>query len=300
MDARRVAISGVTPEIDAGRFPIKRVIGEQVIVEADIFAEGHDALTAVLRYRHGGTPEWTEVPMLPLVNDRWKSAFDVEYLGHYRYTIEAWVDHYGSWRRDLSKRLSAAQDVSVDVIIGAELIEHAAERARGPHARLLTAAARDVRDRGEIALTRDIDALVARYPDRTNATSYALELGVTVDPVLARYSTWYELFPRSFGETPNDHGTLRDVERQLPQIANMGFDVLYLPPVHPIGITHRKGKNNAVVAEPDDVGSPWAIGAAGGGHDAIHPDLGSVVDFEHLVATARGLGIEIALDLALQ
>ncbi len=300
MDARRVVISGVTPEIDAGRFPIKRVIGEQVIVEANIFAEGHDALSAVLRFRHDGAPDWDEIPMLPLVNDRWRSAFHVEHLGHYRYTIEAWVDHYGTWRRDLSKRLAAAQDVAVDVLIGAELIEHAANRAGRTHARLLTAAARDVRDRGEIALTRDIDALVARYPDRTNATSYALELGVIIDPVLARYSTWYELFPRSFGETPNDHGTLRDVERQLPQIANMGFDVMYLPPVHPIGITHRKGKNNAVVAEPDDVGSPWAIGAVEGGHDAVHPDLGTVADFEHLVTIARGLGIEIALDLALQ
>ena len=300
MDARRVAISGVTPEIDGGRFAVKRVVGEYVTVEADIFAEGHDALSAVLRYRREESADWIEIPMTPMVNDHWTARFRVEHLGRYLYSIETWIDHYRSWRRDLGKRIAADQDVSVDILIRADLIDQAARRAQGPHARRLAAAARETREQGVTALTIDVDNLVALYPDRTHSTAYTAELPVIVDPMLARYSTWYELFPRSFGATPGEHGTLRDVERQLPMVAAMGFDVLYIPPVHPIGLTHRKGKNNAVTAEPDDVGSPWAIGAAEGGHDAVHPDLGTIADFEHMVATARNLGIEIALDLALQ
>jgi starch synthase (maltosyl-transferring) len=305
---RRAVIEGVTPEIDAGRYPIKRVLGERVVVEADIFADGHDALSAVVKYRHEADAAWAEGPMEALDNDRWRGQFTVERLGRYVYTVEAWVDPFKSWRQDLRKRLSAQQDVSVDLLIGAQLIEAAARRADGPAAGTLKAWAHEICTgdpanlayRAHRALDEEMAALMAKHPDRRLATVYARELEVVVDPVLARFSAWYEMFPRSCPGRAGAHGTFKDCETQLARIAEMGFDVLYFPPIHPIGRAFRKGRNNNPVCQPGDPGSPWGIGAEEGGHKAVHPELGTLEDFRRLVQLARERGIEIALDIAFQ
>lgn len=304
----RVIIEGVSPEIDGGQFPIKRTIGEQVEVEADIFADGHDRLSARLLYRFETDVDWRETPLQALVNDRWRGAFPVSQLGHYRYTLQAWVDPFQTWREGLLKKLQAGQDVEVDLLIGTSLVEAAARRANADEAQQLRAWCRTLQtapERGAAALTplvldAEMGRLMSRYPDREWATTYAKELDVVVDRERARFSTWYEMFPRSCASEPGRHGTFKDCEARLPYIANMGFDVLYLPPIHPIGLSHRKGKNNATLAEPDDVGSPWAIGAPEGGHKAIHPALGDAADFRRLVRKARDHGLEVALDIAYQ
>jgi starch synthase (maltosyl-transferring) len=303
---RRVQIEGVKPEVDGGRFAIKRVVGERVEVEADIFSDGHDVVAARLLYRRDGPAGWRESPMEFLVNDRWRGEFKVEEMGEYFYTIEAWVDHYLSWLRDLRKRLAAGSETATDFLIGAELIEGVARQAGGEDAARLGDWARRLRERSEAADRAAIateDALVEvarRYPDRRFAARYGKELRVAVDRARAGFSAWYEVFPRSCAPEPERHGTLQDCMERLPYIAGMGFDVVYLPPIHPIGRAFRKGKNNRTTAEPDDVGSPWAIGAEEGGHKAIHPPLGTVDDFRALVAKAREMGMEIAMDLAYQ
>ena len=285
----RVVIQHVKPEVDCGRFPIKRVIGEAVEIEADIFADGHDAIACVIRYRHEDEEQWTEIPMEPLGNDHWRAPFTVEKLGQYIYSITAWVDPFQTWYKDFQKRIAADQDVTVDLLIGGELLKAAAERALGADAKKLKHLAKDLTP---AAVDERLALLAAGYADRTNAAVYK-ELRVVVDPIRARFSTWYEMFPRS-------HGTFKDCERILPEIAAMGFDVLYFPPIHPVGKTYRKGKNNAPSAGPNDPGSPWGIGAKEGGHKAIHPELGTLEDFRHLVAAAKIEGINIALDIAYQ
>lgn len=302
----RAVIEAVQPEIENGRFAIKRTVGERVIVEADIFADGHDLLSCVVRYKKDSDTNWFEVPMEPLVNDRWRGEFTVTEIGQYLYTVRAWVDHYKSWHRDIKKRLDAGQDTAIDLLIGAQLVEAAAKRARGADSKTLKQAAQQMADsknyfeRIQVALDEELYQLMLRYPDKRFASTYDKKLTVTVDRERARFSAWYEMFPRSCAEEPDTHGTFKDCEKRLPYIAAMGFDVLYLPPIHPIGRAFRKGKNNAVMAEPGDVGSPWAIGAEEGGHKAVHPDLGTLEDFRHLVGKAREYGIEIALDIAFQ
>jgi len=301
------------PEIDGGRFPAKRAVGETVTVEADIFADGHDALAAVLRYRHlpihgevaqsaGGAASagWTETPMAPLVNDRWRGEFPVTDMGRYLFTLEAWVDHFETWSRQLAKRIQAGQDVKVELEVGARIVEQAAARADGKSndAAQLLALARSLRAGPTPAVDGEAGAIMRRYADRTFATVHPREIEVVVEPVKARFSTWYELFPRSTG-LKGEHGTFKDVERLLPDIARMGFDVLYLPPIHPIGKSHRKGANNKP-GSPGEPGSPWAIGSAEGGHKAVHPDLGTLDDFRHLVTTASKHGLDVALDIAFQ
>ncbi len=300
---RRVAIEAVSPEIDGGRFPAKRVVGETVSVEADIFADGHDALAAVLRYRHEGARGWTETPMAPLVNDRWHGEFPVSKLGRYVFTIEAWVDHFETWNRQLAKRIAAGQDVTLELEVGAQMLEQAAARANGTakDSARLTALARSLRQ-GKPPTGDQLDggatALMRRYADRGAATVFPREPSILVEPVKARFSAWYELFPRSTGPATR-HGTFKDVERLLPDIARMGFDVLYMPPIHPIGKTHRKGANNKP-ARPGEPGSPWAIGSAEGGHKSVHSQLGTLADFNRLVKGAAAQGIDIALDIAFQ
>jgi starch synthase (maltosyl-transferring) len=303
-DKRRVVIESVKPEIDAGRFSIKRTVGERVTVEADIFADGHEAVSAVLMYRKDSDAAWTEVPMEPLVNDRWRAEFPVTQMGRYSYTLQGWLDHFRFWSRALAKRIEAAQDLGVDLLIGAALVEEASAQAEGDAgARLRDYAARlraGGSDAIDAALSPALAALMYAYSERKEPTTYEHELGVIVDPERARFSTWYELFPRSrFGATAG-HGTFKDVEERLPYVADMGFDVLYLPPIHPIGAAHRKGKNNSVTAEPGDIGSPWAIGAPEGGHKGILADLGTLDDFRSLVARAKEFGVDIALDIAFQ
>jgi starch synthase (maltosyl-transferring) len=303
-DRRRVVIEGVSPEIDGGRFPSKRTIGEPVVVEADIFTDGHDAVTCVLRYRPASESEWSEVAMTPLVNDRWQAEFIPDALGRYHYAIEGWVDHFRSWARDLAKRVEAGQDVTVDLQIGAAWVEEAAERAKGKDRTDLKQFAKALnagkQQAVQQALSLELSILMDRYPDRSASTLYDKGLTVMVDPERARFSAWYELFPRSAAQEPGRHGTFRDVEHRLPILAGMGFDVLYFPPIHPIGYTYRKGRNNALVALEEDAGSPWAIGAPDGGHKAIHGELGTLAEFRHLVERARDLDIDIALDIAFQ
>ncbi len=302
---KRVIIEGVRPEIDGGRFPAKRSVGEYVRVEADIVADGHEVITAQLLFRREQDPDWQFIPMNPLANDRWRADFPVLELGRYVYALQAWVDHFRTWQRDLLKRVAAGQDVSLELIIGTNIIETGAGRAPEPEAGHLRAWAERLRTSKETqkltaARDPDLTALLGRFPDPAFITTYDKNLTVLVDPVIARYSTWYEIFPRSCSPTPSHHGTFKDCEARLPYIAQMGFDVLYLPPIHPIGVTNRKGKNNQPVAAPDDVGSPWAIGSSAGGHKAIHPDLGTLEDFQHFLAQAREHGLHLALDLAYQ
>ena len=261
MTKARVVIENITPQVNCGQFPVKRTVGEPVVVEADVFADGHDVVACVLLYRSQKSEEWQRVPMAPLVNDRWTARFTPRELGQYQYTISAWVDHLATWRRDLAKKEAAGQDVRVDLLRGKELEKHGI----------------------------DADIVVQHEPP----------LVVAVDRERARFSTWYELFPRSAGK-PGVHGTFADVEARLPYVASMGFDVLYLPPIHPIGITERKAPNNKPGAGRNDPGSPWAIGGESGGHKSIHPALGTLADFERLVAKANERSIEIALDIAFQ
>jgi starch synthase (maltosyl-transferring) len=303
---RRVIIEGVSPEVDAGRFPAKRTVGDVVTVEADIFTDGHDSISAILFYRHESRQDWAEAPMKALVNDRWTGDFPVTELGRYRYTLQAWVDHWETWRRDLKKRIDANSDTRVDYLIGADLIADAGERAENSKASWLRGIADRLRSLDNPDLLRStasdpaLDEVMKRYPDRHLATHFEREVVVVVDPVRARFSSWYELFPRSTSAEPGRHGTLADCEARLPYIAELGFNVVYLPPVHPIGVKFRKGKNNSVVAEPDDVGSPWAIGGQEGGHKSVHPDLGTIEDFRRLVKRASELKMQVALDIAFQ
>ena len=307
MDGRiRVVVEHVRPEIDGCRFPIKRVIGDHLVVEADVFADGHDELSAWILYRHESQQEWQWSPMKRAGGDRWRGEYVVSRLGRYRYTVEGRVERFETWRRDLIRRIGALQELEVEFQIGAALIDSAAEGATGADAEALRSWSHKLRHeedlaaRESIAVADEVADLVQRYSPRRFAGRYDKELSVVVDRPKAGFSTWYEVFPRSCSPEPERHGTLRDCEAWLPYVASMGFDVLYLPPVHPIGRTFRKGKNNSVQASPEDVGSPWAIGAKEGGHTSIHPELGTLDDFDRLLAKAAEYGVEIALDIAFQ
>jgi starch synthase (maltosyl-transferring) len=300
---KRVAIEAVSPEIDGGRFPAKRAVGETVTVEADVFADGHDALAAVLRYRHESSAAWTEVPMVPLLNDRWRGEFTVTALGRYLFTLEGWVDHFETWRRQFAKRVEAGQDVAVELEVAARMVEATAARIAGNAAdadrlRLFAKALRTKRAAATAAADEELGRRMHQHADRSLGVSYGREVPVMVEPEKARFSSWYELFPRSAGE-PGKHGTFRDVERRLPEIDRLGFDVLYLPPIHPIGTTKRKGANNKP-AKTGEPGSPWAIGSEEGGHKSINPALGTLEDFHRLVIAAGEHGIDVALDIAFQ
>ncbi|MEP7242237.1 MAG: alpha-1,4-glucan--maltose-1-phosphate maltosyltransferase [Gammaproteobacteria bacterium] len=262
MTKARVVIENITPRVDDGEFPVKRVIGEPVAVKADVFADGHDVIHCVLLYRADSAEEWNRIPMAPLGNDRWSARFVPRQIGRYQYTVSAWIDHLATWRRDIAKKQDAGQDVTVDLLRGEQLEEHGTD-----------------------------DEIVVRHEP---------PLCVEVDRERARYSSWYELFPRSAGDREGVHGTLADVEARLPYIASMGFDVLYLPPIHPIGATERKAPNNQPGAQGNDPGSPWAIGGDVGGHKALHPSLGTLENFKSLREKTAAAGMELALDIAFQ
>ncbi len=304
----RVAIENVEPEIDAGRFPIKRILNDRVDVQADIFADGHEVLAAVLLFRSAGESTWQEAPLQLFDNDRWRGQFEVTRLEPHLYTIQAWVDAFQTWKRDFLKKYDAGQDISVDLLIGAGLIQAAAARSRAADARKLESFASEFRllssseNRSIAAVVRsaELAELMAKYPDRSAATTHPRELRVTVDREKARFSSWYEMFPRSCTDDPTRHGTFRSCIGRLDYIAAMGFDVLYLPPIHPIGMSHRKGRNNAFPPAPDDTGSPWAIGSAEGGHKSIHPQLGTLEEFKLFRSEAAARGLELALDIAYQ
>jgi len=301
----RIVIEAVWPQIDCGRFPVKRVVGDTVDVYADIFRDGHDLLAAVVQYRRAGEGSWREAPMHVVDNDRWTGSFLLDDVGSWEFTIEAWTDYYGSWHRDMQKRVAAYQDVTGELKEGHRLAQAALARAAGEDRPRLQAALETVENGGfEAALQTLMDdqfaALVRRYPDRSTAAVFSPLLRIYADRERARFSSWYELFPRSYSPVPGRHGTFRDAAERLPAVREMGFDIVYLPPIHPIGTTNRKGRNNTLIAEPGDVGSPWAIGSAEGGHDAIHPQLGNAEDFAYFVERTRELGMEVALDFAIQ
>ena len=352
---RRAVIEEVSPQIDGGRHAVRRIAGDEVVVTAAIFADGKDELAARLLYRHSDDGGWRFVPMRATGNDMWSGAFRADKIGAWRFTLLGWVDHFASWAGDLKKRIAAqsnssladrilsdanpalapgssnglnagsntaAQDIALALRSGALLVREASRRAPGSDARQLVERAQNLEKLAsekpaayDDPCDQPLIELMARYPDLANATRYDMELPVWVDRERAQFSSWYELFPRSTSPIPGQHGTFRDVERQLPEIAAMGFDIVYLPPIHPIGRAFRKGPNNSVSAPPGAPGSPWAIGdkavesvaslgadVAGdrGGHKSIHPKLGTFTDFHHLVTSGRSQGIEIALDIAFQ
>jgi len=302
----RVVVENVSPEVDGGRFPVKRTVGEKLVVEADVFADGHEVVVAALRHRRAGEAGWTEVRMEPLANDRWRAEFAIDLLEPHLYTVVGWIDEFLGWRQGFGRKVAAGAAEPIDLLVGARLLEAAAARASGDDAgRLRAFAARlsgeePMEARARLALDEELATLAARHPDRAGEGTSGRELIVDVDRERARFSAWYELFPRSASGDPERHGTLRDVIARLPYVASMGFDVLYLPPIHPIGRTFRKGRNNAPAAGPGEPGSPWAIGAAEGGHTDIHPELGSDEDLVALVDAAKAQGLELALDVAFQ
>jgi len=293
---RRVVVENVLPQVDCGRFPIKRTVGERVHVIADIHGDGHDFLAGALLYRRAGEPAWSELPMTFVENDRWEGAFVVDALGRYEYTIEGWIDRFASWRHELSKKVGAGQDVSSELLEGAAIVETISPEK----AKVLADASTAPEARVAEALREDLAELMASHPDRSHATRFDRVLQVTVDPERARFGAWYEMFPRSAGPDASRSATLDEAASMLPYVASMGFDVLYLPPIHPIGRSFRKGPNNSLTPGPADPGSPWAIGSEEGGHTAVEPGLGTIEDFDRFVDAAARHGLEIALDVAFQ
>ena len=312
--AEFIVIECITPQLDGGRHPVKRIVGDRVSVGADLIQAGHDTLGGRVMSMGPGDADWSPSSMLyDHDSDRWYGAFVVDRIGRWKFTVEAWTDRFATWRSGLEKKVKAGQDVQLELSEGAQMARAASRSTRVATARaslLLTAKMlEDRRDtalekRIQRALDEDLFALMQEHLRPTDLTRSHTELTIIVERELARASAWYELFPRSQttlvpGETPR-HGTFDDAAARLPRLAELGFDVVYLPPIHPIGHTFRKGKNNSLTPEPDDVGSPWAIGNEAGGHTAIDPALGTLADFDRFVETARGIGLEVALDCALQ
>ena len=312
----RVIIEDVQPQVDGGRFPSKKVVGEPITVSASIHCDGHNVIAAQLLYKKVGDHSWNQSRM-HLVDaglDRFGGAFGGTELGLYEFSIEAWIDNFGNWRRDTRKKLDAAQDISVERKEGIALFLEAAEQAKKtqlPHdehmhftklenyAHALKASQHDA-DLHSVLADEHLEDLMFRFAKRQLVCKLPHSLPVVLDPIRALYGAWYELFPRSASTKEGVHGTFKDVVGRLPYIKNMGFDVVYLPPIHPIGTTARKGPNNTLNAEGDDPGCPWAIGSKDGGHKAVLAELGSIADFDTLAEEAKILGIDIALDIAFQ
>jgi starch synthase (maltosyl-transferring) len=303
----RLVIERVYPELDCGRHAVKRVAGDVVEVEADVFCDGHDKIAACISYRAQDETAWREAPMAFVDNDRWGGRFPVQRNCRYFYTIEAWRDLFESWRAEVMKKHDAGLDVGLELSEGRGLIERAEQQADRTDRPALQALRDELAaqqgDQGALLhrmLSADVRALMSRAGIRTNASRYAPELQVFVDRPLAKFAAWYEMFPRSQSGDPNRHGTFDDVIERLPYVQNLGFDVLYFTPIHPIGRANRKGRNNTLTPGPHDPGSPYAIGSEAGGHDALHPELGTFEDFHRLVGAAHAHGLEIALDFAIQ
>jgi starch synthase (maltosyl-transferring) len=267
----RIQVEHVWPLLDCGRYPVKRTVGERVDVWADVFRDGHEVLRAAVRYRPAGARRWREAPMQQVESDRWTGSFEATELGRWQFTVAAWTDRFASWRWEVERKVKAGQaDLAGELSEGATLL-----------------------GREELTVEEALDPALAPSLEPRDVTVLPQPLEVDVDRPLARFGAWYELFPRSWGG-------FAGVEKILPELAELGFDVLYLPPIHPIGTTHRKGRNNTMPATRGDPGSPWAIGSEAGGHTAVEPGLGTLADFDRLVAAARDLGIDVALDFAIQ
>jgi starch synthase (maltosyl-transferring) len=298
---RRVAIDRVGPEVDGGRFAVKRVRGDVVTVEADIICDGHEELECRLHVRHGDTGQWTVIPLECQGNDRWTASFIADRIGLWHYVVTARIDAFGTWLRDLGRREAAGENLAVELVVGSQIVSAAAHLAPPADAREIEELALTLRspDWAEVVRSERLQELMSLYADRRDETRLDPPRAVWVDREKARFSAWYEVFPRSWGP-PGKHGTFADLADRLDYVRSLGFDVLYLTPIHPIGKSFRKGRNNALEAAADDVGSPWGIGSPEGGHTAIHPQLGSFDDFARLRSRAEALGLEIALDMAVQ
>jgi starch synthase (maltosyl-transferring) len=301
---QRIRIEEVYPEFDGGRFPVKRILGDEFEVQADLFRDGHDKLSAVVRYAPEGRG-WRETPLVLYDNDRWVARFGLDQLGLWRYTIEAWTDLFESWRDEFEKKRQAGDNVELELVEGKAIVAAALSQAQAADAARIRETLRDF-DAGNTArrtglmLSPALRELMARYSPRSDTVRYPRELEIVVDREAARFAAWYEMFPRSQGKVPGRSATFDDCIARLPEIADLGFDVVYLVPIHPIGRTNRKGKNNSPHAQPGEPGSPYAIGSAGGGHRAINPELGTLADFRRFVGAAAARGIELALDFAIQ
>ncbi len=300
-----VLIEDVRPQIDSGRYPVKREVGDTLDVSADIFKDGHDALAAVVRYRRWDEDDWHEVEMAYVDNDRWSGSFALTENTRYVYTVVAFPDAFATWRDEVEKKIAADVEVHLEVQEGIALILEAAVRAGGADQDQLEAAVTEARGLAEapaaadVLMSDEVVALMHRHRSRAMAQTFARELTVVVDRVRARYASWYSMFPRSAGTIEGQSATFHDVIGQLPRLQAMGFDVLYFTPIHPIGSTNKKGKNNTLGGGPDDPGVPYAIGSEAGGHDAVDPQLGTLDDFDELVRQAAAHGMEIALDYAI-
>jgi starch synthase (maltosyl-transferring) len=300
-------IEDVSPSVDGGRYPAKRMVSEPCVVEADIFRDGHQIIRAAIKYRRKADESFSEAMMTPLDNDRWRGTFVPTDTGRYLYTVESWTDLFASWLSDFHKKVTAGREVHSDLLEGVALIEKILRTARGHDHEVLADCVERLRRSAnefntalEVVSRPEVAAAALKSADRYGLVHFAPLLELVVDRPKARFSTWYEIFVRSQGTDRSRPATFREAERCLPGIADMGFDVLYLTPIHPIGVTNRKGTNNRIVGGPGSPGSPWAIGNSDGGHDAIDPALGTIADFDHFVATAKTLGLEPALDFALQ
>ena len=305
LELPRLAIEEVEPQVEQGRFAAKAIAGDKVTVSALIFADGHDKLAGEVLWRDVGATDWHREPLVDIGLERWQAEITPQRVGEVEFLIEAWWDVYASYCYELSKKFGAGVTINLELQEGQTLLREAAERADGDLAFNLQALCDELQElqsldeRVALLLAPETVALVRRaegHPHRTRSATYLLD----VERPLARFASWYELFPRSETDDPARHGTFRDVIKRLPAIQAMGFDVLYFPPIHPIGTTHRKGRNNSLTAGPDDPGSPYAIGSPDGGHEAIHPQLGTREDFVALVEAAREHDLEIALDFAIQ
>lgn len=304
---RRIAIEGIDPEIDGGRFPAKTAQGAVFQVEADVFGEGHDLIDAALLWRRKGAAEWIEAPLEFVVNDRWRGRIVFPAIGDHEYTVIAWRDLFAGWQRDVEKKLAAGQKVSLELLEGVTLVREAAADPRDPdggsalQSLVQALDAEEDEDRRLFLLLGDeVSTLMKAFGPRNGFTRYERVLEVIVDRERAVFGAWYEMMPRSQSFEPGRHGTFDDVIGRLPYVKDLGFDILYFTPIHPIGRINRKGRNNTLTPAGDDPGSPYAIGSQDGGHDAIHPELGTIEDFDRLVQAAADAGMEIALDFAIQ
>jgi starch synthase (maltosyl-transferring) len=306
MSQSRVIIEGIDPNIDGGKYPAKRTVGSAFRVEADLVSDGHDKLAGCLKIKHKSAKTWQEIPLQFIMNDRWYAEVTVEKQGFYSYTVQAWIDHAQTWQYGLRKKFDAGQNLQVELLDGLPMLERIVKQAKGKSKKFVADLIKLINSDAayneavELACSEELESIIATYPLKDFATTYEQELSLWVDRQRAGFSSWYELFPRSTSPDPKRTGKLTDVVSQLPRIANMGFDVLYLPPIHPIGEANRKGKNNSVTAKQGEPGSPWAIGSKHGGHKSISPALGTLKDFDKLVKACNKAGIELAMDFALQ
>jgi starch synthase (maltosyl-transferring) len=301
----RIIIENVLPQLDGGAFAIKRIVGQKINITADVFSDGHDVIECCVKFKHEKDKKWQEIRMKPIDNDNWGAEFIVEKQGNYAYFVEGWVDYALNWQHGTERKIHDNQNVKSELLEGAEYVLAILKLANAQEKIYLKKVATLFVDEKEYdkaiqeATSLELTQLFKKYPVRF-IENKSIELQVYVDRKKALFSTWYEFFPRSASSESGKHGTFKDCEALLPRVAEMGFDTLYFPPIHPIGEVNRKGKNNATNASDGDVGSPWGIGSHHGGHKSTHPELGSIDDFKKLVKKAQDLGIEVAMDYALQ